>query len=195
MAAQVVDFVFAREGQVTRRGDDFDVGGQHLERQVEAHLVVARAGRTVGHGVGADLLGILDDGDGLEDALRADRDGVGAVAQDVAVDHEADALFVVLLLDVERGVLHGAQRQGALFDARQFFGREAARVGDGRIYVVTLLFGEVFHTERGVQTAAERQYHFLLFHCCLSFYFTFFVVCLPPETVPESVCSVCLPAT
>lgn len=179
VAAQVVDFIFAREGHVARRGDDFDFGSQHLERQVETHLVVACAGRAVGNGVGADLLGVSDDGDGLEDALRADRDGVGAVAQDVAVDHVADALFVVLLLDVERGVLHGAQRQGALFDACQFVGRETARVGDGRIDVVTLLFGEIFHTERGVQTAAERQYHFLLFHFRLILFLFYVVRCFP----------------
>ena len=91
MLAEVVDLVFARQGHVARRGDDLDLGGEDLERQVEAHLVVARAGRTVGHGVGADLFGVFDDGDGLENTLRADRNGVGAVAQDVAADHVFDA--------------------------------------------------------------------------------------------------------
>ena len=167
--AEVVDLVFARQGHVARRGDDLDLGGEDLERQVEAHLVVARAGRTVGHGVGADLLGVFDDGDGLENTLRADRNGVGAVAQDVAVDHVFDALFVVFLLDVERGVLHGAQRQGAFFDVRKLLLREAARVGDGGIDIVPFILGEVFHAERGVETSAECQNYFLLSHFLISF--------------------------
>ena len=91
-----------------------DLGGQDLERQVEAHLVVAGARRTVGHAVGADLLGVFDDGDGLEDTLRADRNGIGAVAQDVAEDHVFDALLVVFLLDVERGVASRRPAPGRL---------------------------------------------------------------------------------
>ena len=138
------------------------------------HLVVARAGRTVGHGVGADLFGVFDDGDGLENALRTYRNGVGPVAQDVAEDHVADAFLVVLLLDVERRVCRGAQLHGALLDLFEFGFREPARVGDCRVNVVTLLLGEVFYTKRGVQTAAERQNHFLLgFHDIL--FFCFFI--------------------
>ena len=168
--AQVVDLVFAREGHVARRGDDLDLRSENLERQVEAHLVVARTGRAVGHGVGSDPLGVFDDGNGLEDALGAHRDGVGAVAQHVAEDHVADALLVVLLLDVERGVLHGAELQGPLLDPLQLGFRETARVGNGRIDVISLLLGEVFHTERGVQPAAERQNHFFLFHIAFRFF-------------------------
>ena len=167
--AEVVDLVFARQGHVARRGDDLDLGCQYLERQVETHLVVAGARRAVGHAVGADRLGVFDDGDGLENTLRADRNGVGAVAQDVAVDHVFDALFVVFLLDVERGVLHGAQRQGAFFDVRKLLLREAARVGDGRIDIVPFILGEVFHAERGVETSAECQNYFLLSHFLISF--------------------------
>ena len=161
---EVVDFVFARQGHVARRGDDLDFGGEHLKRQVEAHLIVAGSGRAVGHAVGADRLGVFDDGDGLEDALRADRNRVGAVAQDVAEDHVFDALFVVLLLDVERGVPHGAQLHGAFLDVRKLLLGEAARVGDGRVNVVAFLLRKVFYAKRGVQTAAERQNYFLLFH-------------------------------
>ena len=165
MPAQVVDLVFAREGHVARRGDDLDLRGEDLERQVEAHLVVARTGRAVGYGVGSDPLGVFDDGNGLEDALGAHRDGVGAVAQHVAEDHVADALLVVLLFDVERGVLPGAELFGALRDLFEFGLREAARVGDRRVDVVSLLLREVFHAKRGVQPAAERQNHFFLgFH-------------------------------
>lgn len=84
------------------------------------------ARRTVRHIVGADLLGVLDDGDGLEDTLRADRNGIGAVAQDIAEDHVFDALLVILLLDVERDVARSAQRERLLLDDFQFGGREAA---------------------------------------------------------------------
>ena len=77
---------------------------------------------------------------------------VGAVAQDVAEDHVFDALFVVLLLDVERGVPHGAQLHGAFLDVRKLLLGEAARVGDGRVNVVAFLLRKVFYAKRGVQT-------------------------------------------
>ena len=188
MPAQVVDLVFARQGHVARRGDDLDLRGEDLKRQVEAHLVVARTGRAVRHGVGPDPLGVFDDGNGLEDALGAHRDGVGAVAQHVAEDHVADALFVVLLLDVERGMLHGAELQGPLLDPLQLGFREAARVGNGRIDVIALLLGEVLHTERGVQPAAERQNHFFSFPYHVSFFvvFVLFSGCRPPP--PQGGC-------
>ena len=150
-------------------------GGQDLERQVETHLIVAGARRTVGHIVGADLLGVLDDGDGLEDTLRADRNGIGAVAQDIAEDHVFDALLVILLLDVERDVARGAQRERLLLDDFQFGGREAARVGDGGMHLVALLLGEVFHTERGIETPAERQYDFSFFMLFPFLIFYFFL--------------------
>ena len=54
---------------VTRQGDDFYAGSHHEERHVEANLVVAGACRAVGDGIGANLLGIAGDGNGLEDAL------------------------------------------------------------------------------------------------------------------------------
>ena len=66
------------------------------------------------------------------------------------------------------------QLHGALLDLFEFGFREPARVGDCRVNVVTLLLGEVFYTKRGVQTAAERQNHFLLgFHDIL--FFCFFI--------------------
>ena len=42
------------------RRDDLDVGLQRVIGELEAHLVVAFAGRAVRHGVGADLFGDLD---------------------------------------------------------------------------------------------------------------------------------------
>ena len=99
----------------------------------------------------------------------------------VVEDHVADAFLVVLLLDVERRVCRGAQLHGALLDLFEFGFREPARVGDCRVNVVTLLLGEVFYTKRGVQTAAERQNHFLLgFHDIL--FFCFFIHQMRPHT-------------
>ena len=171
MLAQVVDFVFAREGHVAGRGDDLDPGSEDLERQVETYLVVSGAGGTVRHGIGPDLLGVLDDGDGLEDALGTHRDGIGSVSEDIPEDHVADALLVVLLFDVECGVLDGPELHGTLLDAFEFGFGEASGIGDGRVDIVTLLLGEVLHTERGVQPAAERQYDFFLgIHGFISFF-------------------------
>ena len=70
MRVEVVDLLLTRQFLVAGEGDDVDARRQHLERHVETNLVVARTGRTVGNGVGTNLLGIAGNGDGLEDALR-----------------------------------------------------------------------------------------------------------------------------
>lgn len=69
MFLQIVYLILAGEGHVPGGGDDLDLGSEDLECEVEAHLVVACACRAVGHGVGADLLGVFDYSDGLENAL------------------------------------------------------------------------------------------------------------------------------
>ena len=70
--AQIVDLIFAGEGHVACGSDDLDLRCEYLEREVEAHLVVSGSGRSVRYGVGSDLLGVFDYGDGLEYAFGAD---------------------------------------------------------------------------------------------------------------------------
>ena len=40
--------------------DDLDVGLERISRQLEAHLIIALAGRAMGDRVGADFVGDLD---------------------------------------------------------------------------------------------------------------------------------------
>ena len=104
MFLQVVDLIFAGEGEVAGRGYDLDFGSEDLESEVESHLVVPRTGRTVGYCVGPYLLGIFERGDRLEDTLGADRDRIGAVAEHVPCHHILYALVVIILSDIEGGM-------------------------------------------------------------------------------------------
>ena len=118
----------------------------------------------MGYVVRTDLLGVLNGGDGLENAFGTDADGVGAAAKHIAKDHIANALFVIGLRDVECGMTHGSEGQGALFNVGEFGFVEAAGIGNGGIDVVAFLFREIFHGKRGVEPAAEGKHHFLSFH-------------------------------
>ena len=155
------------------RGEIAAVDGKPYADKVEAIRAVEAIGAK--YGIGPDLLGVLDDGDGLEDALGTHRDGIGSVSEDIPEDHVADALLVVLLFDVECGVLDGPELHGTLLDAFEFGFGEASGIGDGRVDIVTLLLGEVLHTERGVQPAAERQHDFFLgIHGFISYFYFYF---------------------
>ena len=101
---QVVDLILACECHIACRGDDADLGSQNLEGHIETYLVVTCACRAVCNVVGANLFGVLDDGDSLEDTLRRYRDGIGTVTQYVTEYHIFNALLVILLLDVECSV-------------------------------------------------------------------------------------------
>ena len=92
--------------------DDLDVGIERIGRELEAHLIVALAGRAVGDGVGAHLLGDLDQA--LGDQRPRDRgaeqilalvEGVGAEHREHIVAHEFLAQVLdedVLRLDAEQ---------------------------------------------------------------------------------------------
>ena len=159
---QVVDFLLAAQGHVAGQGDDFHTRRHDEEGHVEANLVVAGACRAVGNGIGAYLVGVAGDGQCLEDTLRADGDGVGAVAQHVAIDHILQALVVVFVRHVEGDILHGAQLVGVLFVGFQLLGAESARVGTGGIYFIPFLLGQIHHCERSIQSAAESDHYFFL---------------------------------
>ena len=162
MLVQVVNLLLAAQSHVAGQGDDFHTRCHDKEGHVETHLVVAGSGRTVGDGIGSDFVGIAGDGQCLEDALRADGDGVGAVTQHVAVDHVFQTLFVVFAGDVQCHVFHGAQLVGVLFVGFQLLGTESAGVGAGSIYFVSFFLGQIHHSERSVQPAAECDNYFFL---------------------------------
>ena len=72
------------------RGDDLDVGLQRVIAELEAHLVVALAGRAMRHRIGADLFGDLDLA--LRDQRAGDRgaEQILALVQRVGAEHRED---------------------------------------------------------------------------------------------------------
>ena len=169
---QVVHLFLTGELFVACQRNNLHARSHHQEGHVETYLVVAGACRAVGNRIGPNLFGITGDGDGLEDALRTDRDGVAVVAKHIAEDHIFQRLFVVLVGNVERYVFHGAQLVGVLLVLFQLFGTKTACVGTGCIYLIAIL--REFHYGVGcIQAARKGDYHFLL--VCHNI-FVFFVV-------------------
>ena len=162
VSAEVVDFVLAGEVHVTCGCDDFDFGGENLECEVEAYLVVSGACAAVCDAVCAYAFGVVDDGDGLEYSFAGYGYGVCSVAEDVSVYHVSDAFLVVFVGDVEGGVLSCAECECALAYGFEFVGAEASGVCDGCVYVVSTFFAEVFYGEGCVESAAECEYYFFL---------------------------------
>ena len=153
MGVEVIDLFLPGESLVAGEGDDLHVGAHHLEGHVETHLVVAGPGGAVGDGVGPDLFRVAGDGDGLEDALRRDGDGIGAAPEDVAVHHVFQALFVIFVLDVQVHEFPGAQFEGVLFVLLELRGGEAAGVGRDGVDFMALV-REIHDGIGGVQTSA-----------------------------------------
>ena len=84
------------------RRDDLDVGLERIGRELEAHLVVALAGRAVGDRVGADLAGDLDEA--LGDQRPGDRgaEQILALVLRVGAEHREDVVadeFLAQVLD------------------------------------------------------------------------------------------------
>ena len=109
----------------------------------------------MGNGCGANLLGIASNGQSLEDAFRADRNGVAIIAKDITEDHVLQGLLVVFLRHVEGDVLLCTELVGILFVCLELFCTEAARIGTGSIYFVTFLLCQVHHGVAGIKPATE----------------------------------------
>src|SRR5690606_26643409 len=91
-------------------GDDFHARLERIGAQLETHLVVTLAGGTVGNGVGAGLVGDLDQalgnqrtGDGGTQQVFAFVDGVGAEHREDEIAHE----FFAQVVDVDFLDAHG----------------------------------------------------------------------------------------
>ncbi len=109
-----------------------------------------------------NLLGIARNSHTLENALGRNRNGVGAVAKHIAVDHISKTLGIILLCHVQSHILYRAQLVGVLFIGFQLFGAETAGIGASGIDLVTLLTCKVHNSVRGIETSAECYNNFLL---------------------------------
>ena len=103
-------------------------------------------------GIGTYLLGIACDGDGLEDALRAHRDGVTVVAQHITEDHILQRLLIILLCHVKGDISLCSELIGILLIFLELFLTESSCVGTSGIHVVTL-FLQFHHCVRGVESS------------------------------------------
>ena len=141
--------------------DDFDVGLQGIGRQFKTYLVVALAGGAVGDGVGAGLVGDVDQalgdqgtGDGGAEQVDAFIEGIGAEHR----EHEiADELFLEIVdvdfLDAhELGFLAGGLELLAL-----------ANVGGEGDDLAVLLDLQPAQDDGGVETAGVGQHDLLCF--------------------------------
>ena len=163
----IVDEVFpGREAPLSPRRDDLDVGRQGIVRELEAHLIVSLARRTV-----ADRIGMLHERYlHLPFRDQGPRDGspeeIGTLVDGIRLDGEKDKVPRKLLseiLDVDLGC---PGLLGLGLEAVQFVLLSHVRcIGD---YFASILFGKPFHENRRVEASGIGEYDFLyqLVHPC-----------------------------
>ena len=139
--------------------DHLDAGLQRVGAQLEADLVVALAGGAVGDGVGAGLVGDLDQAlgdqrtsDGGAQQVLAFVDGVGAEHR---VDEVADEFFAQVV-DVDFLDAHRAGLGASRFD----FLALAEVGGEGHHFAVIGIL-QPLQNYRGIQAAGIRQDYLL----------------------------------
>jgi len=143
------------------RRDDLDARLQRIGAELETHLVVTLAGRTVTDGVGT---GFIDD---IDQALGDQRPGnrgteqVFAFIDGIGTEHREDEVadeFFAHVVDVDVLRLDaGLQRLGA-GRLKLFTLTEVGREGDNFALVHIL---QPLEDDRGIQTARIGQHYFL----------------------------------
>ena len=149
---QIVNFFLAGQFLIASQCDNLHTRSHHEEGHIETNLVVACTSRSVGDSIGTDLLGITGDGDGLEDTLAADGDGVAVVAEHIAENHIFQRLLIILMGHIECDILHSTQLIGVLFVLLQLFLAEAASIGACCVNVPAVL-GQLHNGVGGVKTS------------------------------------------
>ncbi len=147
--------VAARELPLAHRRDDLQVRRQRHHRDVEAHLVVALAGGAVGHGLGAFLLGDLDEVLGDQRPPEGGRHQVLALVDGAGLERRHDVLLGELAAQVAHDGLHGAGLEGLGPDRLEVL--LLAEVGDEGDDVVAVLLAEPLDDDRGVEAPGVRQ--------------------------------------
>ena len=105
---QVVDLFLAAQGHIAGQRDNLHVRSQYQESHIETDLVVTGSGRTMGDSVGANLVRVAGDRQGLEDTLGTYGDRIRTITQHVSENHVLQALLVILFRNVDRHVFRGA---------------------------------------------------------------------------------------
>ena len=115
----------------------------------------------MGDRIGLEALGVFGDVQGLTEPFGADAERIGIVLQDVAIDEVSDDPVIVTFDGIDGGMAGDPQAACMCLDRLEFGRGKSAGVHDDAVYLVSLVFGEVFHAEGGIQSTAEAQYYFL----------------------------------
>ena len=141
---------------VPNRRDDLELGGQHPEGDIEADLIVSRAGGAVGDGRGPDVFGRLHQRQGLLGALRCDTQRIDLAPQHVSLNQEAHEPVVNLLARIDLMMLDRPDRFRLLPDRIAACPRGATSVHVDRVHRPPRL-GQAGHTVGGVQPTGEGE--------------------------------------
>ena len=140
-------------------GDHLDTGLQCVGAELEPHLVIALAGGAVGDGVGAGLVGDLDQALGDQGAGDGSAQQVLALVYRVGAEHgeyEVPDKFLAQVVDIDfldtHGLRFGASGLNLLALA------DIGGKGDNLALVVIL---QPAHDDRGIEAAGIGQDHFL----------------------------------
>ena len=154
--ARVLDQLAARVQIPFAPGrDHLDPGIEGIGAQLEADLIVALAGRAMGDGVGADLMGDLDQP--LGDQRPGDRgaEQIGALVQRIGAEHRQHVVAHELFAQVLDEDLRRAHQLG-LF-ARRLELLALAQVGGEGHHLAAVAVLQPAQDDRGVEPAGVRQ--------------------------------------
>ena len=139
--------------------DHLDVRVQRIIGELEAHLVVALAGRAMGDGVGAGQLGDLDLA--LGDQRPGDRgaEQIDAFIERVRPEHGEDEIAHELLAQILDEDLLDAEHLGLL--ARRLQLLALAEIGGEGDDLAPIGLLQPFQDDRGVEPAGISEHHLL----------------------------------
>ena len=133
------------------RRDDLEIGVQRIGGELEADLVVALAGGAMGDGVGAGLLGDLDEVLGDHRAGDRGAEQILALIERVGAEHREDEIAHEFLAHVDDADVLDAEHLGLLAGRLELLAlAEVGREGDDLALVVLL---QPFEHDGGVETA------------------------------------------
>ncbi len=139
-------------------GDDLDIRRERGRGQLEAHLVVALAGRAVGDGLGAVGVGDLDHALGDERPGDAGAEEILAFVERAGLDHGEDEVARELLAQIVHLAAGRPGRERLGFEAVEFLA--LADIGAKGDHLRLVGFLEPAEDDRRVQAARIRDNDF-----------------------------------
>ena len=132
-------------------GDNLDVGRKGANGKFKTHLIVALAGSTVGHGIGAFLAGDVHKGLGDERAGDGGSQQVAVFVAGRAAHHGKHKVFGHFFAQIKHIGLGSAGFERLFFHARKVFG--LAEVGGNGNDLALVGLDEPFEDNRSIKPA------------------------------------------